>query len=153
MTAVYVDAPSGNSNLRMLLSSGALFLRADTGALEAFDDVADYRIAASSSVLLGTGLSRYTFTVVTPAVLPVVLNGIVYDITTGEIFGAFVLDLDGNGDEIDAAAIARRLYAALVGDSTRDDDQGVEQYFDADGNLAFTSTIDQETGSRVVTFP
>lgn len=100
MATVYLDAPSGNSNLRCVFSSGGQYLRAGNGVLEAYAAIADYRVAAAGSDSLTAGLARYRFTVPTPAVLPVSLEFSIHDIATDELLGAGVIHLDEDGAEI-----------------------------------------------------
>ncbi len=122
MATVYCEGPSGNSNLRVVFSSGAQYLRSGNGVLENFATVADYRVAAAGSDALTDALARYRFTVPTPAVLPVSLNFCIHDITTSEIVGVGIIDLDEDGNEITWRDVADLIRADRYIDKTTDAD-------------------------------
>jgi hypothetical protein len=113
MANVFVIAPSGNTNLRAVFTSGAQYLRADNGQLESFDDVTSYRVSPTDSVLLSAELSRYRFVIPNPVSLPITLNFVVSDIATHEILGAGYVRLDADGNEIDEAATLAATKAAV----------------------------------------
>lgn len=110
MVNVYFQERNGDASLtdlRLIVTVGGQYLRASDGVLEAYNDPADYYVAASAVNALG----RYTFAVPTPAVRPVTVDYQIRNIETDEVVGFGALEFDAAGNEVNRDARAAAILA------------------------------------------
>jgi hypothetical protein len=105
MATITLDRSGAATNLRAIFSSGALYLPAAGGALQAHSGTpSDYHVAATSSVALEGQVNRHTFTIPMPAALPVTLDVAIVDIVAHVLVGIDRVRVDAAGVIVDEQA-------------------------------------------------